>query len=163
MLSLAWDTPCGSTYAMLDTPRGMWGSDLITTDLLIARASCHPSPVTPYHTHLSRHTAAAGVTSAQLHAVTQQYTGFAKADRDHSGLVSFEEFAALDCNKGLSPTRLRRIFDSVDVNGDGTLNLEEFSLFRYFLCACVPVCLCACVSPAPPPQGGKSRIVEAGR
>ena len=55
---------------------------------------------------------------------------FVDADKDKSGSLDFNEFAAMDCNKGLSRTELRLIFDRLDVNKDGTLDVGEFERYR---------------------------------
>ena len=55
---------------------------------------------------------------------------FVDADKDKSGSLDFNEFAAMDCNKGLSRTELRLIFDKLDVNKDGTLDVGEFERYR---------------------------------
>ena len=52
---------------------------------------------------------------------------FVLADTDHSGAVDFEEFAAMEINRGVARKELRRIFDKMDINHDGVLSLEEFT------------------------------------
>ena len=55
---------------------------------------------------------------------------FKATDADGSGAVSFEEFCALSSNKALKKEKLRAIFDALDVNRDGVLSLEEFSVWE---------------------------------
>ena len=41
---------------------------------------------------------------------------FSEVDKDLSGYIDFEEFSLLDTNHGLRESKLREIFDSLDVN-----------------------------------------------
>ena len=58
---------------------------------------------------------------------------FKSADTDQSGLIDFEEFAAMSVNKGMPMSELRRLFGMLDVDNSGSLDLEEFSKYRYEL------------------------------
>jgi Ca2+-binding EF-hand superfamily protein len=60
----------------------------------------------------------------------QEERVFAATDTDGSGTVSFEEFCALPSNKQLKKEKLRAVFDALDVNRDGVLSLEEFSVWE---------------------------------
>ena len=51
------------------------------------------------------------------------------ADRDHDGRIDFEEFAQLmrGLEAGMSAAELRLGFKEIDTDGDGLIDLREFS------------------------------------
>ena len=51
-------------------------------------------------------------------------------NEDRCCSVTFEEFKRIPSNQGVSHSRLREIFDAIDVDQDGQLSFEEFSLYR---------------------------------
>ena len=62
---------------------------------------------------------------------------FKSIDKDHSGSLDYEEFvsAYLEINSDVSLTQLRTMFQEADLDGNGTLELDEvsyrLSIFRF--------------------------------
>jgi hypothetical protein len=46
---------------------------------------------------------------------------FVQADQDGSGSIDFESFAAMSCHRGMSTSKLRRVFEGLDEDGSGTI------------------------------------------
>jgi Ca2+-binding EF-hand superfamily protein len=54
---------------------------------------------------------------------------FLEADKDRSNTLTFEEFASLRCNLGVSTPALQAIFDKLDLDQDGSLTRLEFARY----------------------------------
>ena len=59
-----------------------------------------------------------------------QLAMFRKADADQSGTLDFEEFASMDCHKGMSLSKIREAFRRLDTDGNNTLTIEDFAKYR---------------------------------
>ena len=55
---------------------------------------------------------------------------FREADADGSGTIDFEEFVCMPCNEGISLADLTTAFELLDVNSNGTLDIDEFARYR---------------------------------
>lgn len=54
---------------------------------------------------------------------------FAEADKDNSGTLDFNEFAAMHSNRGLTRREVQALFHKLDSNRDGTLDMREFERY----------------------------------
>lgn len=55
---------------------------------------------------------------------------FRKADTDNNGTLDFDEFAGMECHRGLSRDQVRAAFARLDTDGDNALTLDEFAKYR---------------------------------
>ena len=70
------------------------------------------------------------MTTTVREPITVTKREFSKADTDQSGGIDFAEFAAIPINQGTDQAALKALFDSIDENHDGILDMEEFNRWR---------------------------------